>query len=78
MLERKHWEWIQSGKSKDRNRIPVDPDQYVAFDKMLLIDSNDPSNIHGVRRGEKGERLSRPSDDKYMDNSNFLPRKFIE
>ena len=55
MLERKHWEWIQSGKSKDRNRIPVDPDQYVAFDKMLLIDSNDPSNIHGVRRGEKGQ-----------------------
>ena len=78
MLERKHWEWIQSGKNKELNRTPVDPDQFVDFDKMVLIDSNDPSKIHGVKRGEKDERLSRPSDDKFMDNSNFLLRKFIE
>ena len=29
-----------------------------------------------VRRGKKGERLNRPSPDKFLDNGNFLLGKF--
>jgi len=45
LLERKHWEWIQSGKSKDLSRPHVDPDQFVDFDKMVLVDANNPSKM---------------------------------
>ena len=54
----------------------VSPDYYIDFAKMIQVFVYDKNLIRPVKRGKQGERLVRPSDEKFMDNSNFMIGEF--
>ena len=43
---------------------------------MIQVFVYDKHRIRPVKRGKQGERLVRPSDEKFMDSSNFMIGKF--
>ena len=43
---------------------------------MIQVFVYDEKRIRPVKRGKQGERLVRPSDEKFMDSSNFMIGKF--
>ena len=54
----------------------VSPAYYIDFAKMIQVFVYDESRIRPVKRGKQGERLVRPSDEKFMDSSNFMIGEF--
>ena len=54
----------------------VTPAHFIDFPTMKQINLFDPKKQRPVKRGNQGERSVRPSDEKFMDNSNFLMGEF--
>ena len=74
MIERYFQEWIKAGKKKDPKscQIMVDPEYCVDFSKGIQFHAYDSKRQRHVKRGEQGERIVRPSDERFMNNENFL------
>ena len=54
----------------------VDPEHIVDFSLMLQINTIDKDRQRPVKRGKQGERLVRPSDERFGNNENFLVGEF--
>ena len=52
------------------------PAHMIDFPTMKQVNIYEPKKQRPVKRGKQGERSVRPSDEKFMDNSNFLMGKF--
>ena len=55
---------------------PIDADYFVDFRDMTQVNRWDKSKVRPVMRGEAGQRMCRPSDEKFTDNSMFDIGKF--
>ena len=54
----------------------MDPEHIVDFSLMLQINTIDKDKQRPVKRGKQGERLVRPSDERFGNNENFLVGEF--
>ena len=52
------------------------PAHMIDFPTMKQVNIYDSKKQRPVKRGKQGERSVRPSDEKFMDNSNFLVGEF--
>ena len=51
-------------------------ERYIDFPMMKQVNIFDVYLQRPVKRGKQGERSVRPSDEKFMDNTNFLMGEF--
>ena len=57
--------------SKELSWTPIDAEYFVDFPDMVRVLFQDHKKMNPVRRGEANERMVRPSDEKFLDNTNF-------
>ena len=55
---------------------PIDADYFVDLVQMVRVLFQDHKVMNPVRRGDANERMVRPSDEKFLDNTNFKIGKF--
>jgi len=83
-IEHKYFQWLKderSGKNNEKkagpnSRIMVGPEWFIDFPSMKQVNIFHVDQQRPVKRGDKNERSIRPSDEKFMDNTNFLVGKF--
>ena len=54
----------------------VGPEWFIDFPSMKQVNIFHVDQQRPVKRGDKNERSIRPSDEKFMDNTNFLIGEF--
>ena len=70
LLERAFYTWLKNGKHRRHSRVRVSAKHIVDLAFMWLIQLS-KSHWRWVRRGARGERSSRPNNDRFSDNSDF-------
>ena len=64
-IEHAYQRWLASDKNKEHAILLSSPIDYLDFEKMMQYHIDDNTKQRPLKRGEAGERSSRPSDERF-------------